>query len=312
MSPARTTPSSFESFVSLIERKSSLQKKAIRAFFATQDALFFERAEQFCQKFDTVIESHGLTREFVVDSYLKMCADMLREQIKFRRTGAYSCRRAADAYDAVYSSEREMASYMYALALSIFLWPNHYRMFDFFLARSRELPTIERYLEIGPGHGVFLAQSMRAFPGAAFHAIDISPVSIRIAAALVERFVGDTTCRFERRDVMEAVGDPAGRFDFIVMCEVLEHLDDPNTMLRRLREMLTPSGRLFVTTCANAPAIDHVYLYHDVAHIRRELRQSGFEIQVDLALPVGDYPESDWDRHKVEINYAAMLRRDGQ
>jgi SAM-dependent methyltransferase len=102
----------------------------------------------------------------------------------------------------------------------------------------------------------------------------------------------------------------SGSFDYIVMCELLEHLDCPAEILRRAYSLLIPGGHCFITTCANAPAIDHVYLYHSVEHMRRELRSSGFAIETELALPVGDSPEERWEADKVEINYAAMLRKE--
>jgi SAM-dependent methyltransferase len=297
----------FDAFIARIGAKSPLQRKAIGAFLAAQGPCFRGRAERFAEKFVRVLDADGFDIDYVVDAYLKMCNDMLREQIKFKRTGRYSCGTAAEAYAAVYSSARDMASYMYALALSIFLWPNHYGLFDFFLRETGRLTNVSACLEIGPGHGVFLAESMRRFPEAKFVAVDISPISIRIAEEVVAQFTGRTDCRFELQDIME--GALPGCFDYVVACEVLEHVDAPGALMRRLRDGVSEGGRLFITTCANAPAIDHVYLFESVAHIRREIRASGWAIESDIALPVGEFPEELWVKERVEINYAAMLLR---
>jgi len=297
----------FDTFVSLIGAKSPLQRKAIAGFLERQGPRYRAHAEGFAAAFVGVLEARGLDIDYVVDAYLKMCHDMLTEQIRFKRTGRYSCGSAAAAYAAVYSSQRDMTSYMYALALSIFLWPNHYRMFDFFLRESRRLAGVRSYLEVGPGHGVFLAESMRNFPAATFSALDISPISLEIAADVVARFTGRTDCTFERRDIM--AGDLRGRFDYVVACEVLEHVDDPGALLRTLKAAVSDGGHLFITTCANAPAIDHVFLFESVAHIRDEIRRHGLAIESDLALPVGDFPEEVWERDRVEVNYAAILAR---
>ena len=297
----------FDTFVALIGAKSPLQRKAIAAFLQSQGPSHRAHAERFAEAFVGVLEARGLDVDYVVDAYLKMCHDMLTEQVRFKRTGRYSCGTAADAYAAVYSSQRDMASYMYALALSIFLWPNHYRMFDFFLRESRRLADVHSYLEVGPGHGVFLAESMRNFPAATFAAVDISPVSIGIAAYVVAGFTGRTDCAFEMRDIM--AGDLQCRFDYVVACEVLEHVDDAGALLGRLRSAMSDGGHLFITTCANAPAIDHVFLFESVGHIRDEIRRHGLAIESELALPVGNFPEAVWERDRVEINYAAILGR---
>jgi hypothetical protein len=93
------------------------------------------------------------------------------------------------------------------------------------------------------------------------------------------------------------------------MCEVLEHLDCPLNILKKTYALLHDEGRLFITTCANCPAIDHVYLYENVGHIRKEIQEAGFNIVSDLPLPVGNYPDNNWLDTKIEVNYAAMLRK---
>lgn len=37
-----------------------------------------------------------------------------------------------------------------------------------------------------------------------------------------------------------------GRFDAVILQNILEHIEDPVAMLRRLREILTPEGRLYI------------------------------------------------------------------
>jgi len=64
-----------------------------------------------------------------------------------------------------------------------------------------------------------------------------------------------------------------------------------------------------VTTCANAPAVDHVYLYDSVEHIRTQIRECGFQIDSDIALSVDGSSEDQWVKGKTEINYAAYLSK---
>jgi len=296
----------FSQFVSIIYKKAPLQRKAVQSFLENQDSVFWQRAEHFAEKIISLLEKQNLSIEYVVDSYLNMCWDMLIEQIKFRKTGRYSFQTAAQAEAHVYSSEKEMASYMYGLALSYFLWPNHYSMYDFFISESKKIENVESYMEIGPGHGLFLVASIYNFPDAKFEAIDISPISKRISGAIVTHFTESSKCDFQVKDVNHI---QSGKYDYIVMCEVLEHLDDPLSVMKKFRSLLSESGRFFITTCANCPAIDHVYLYDSVDHIRREIKEAGFEILTDLPLSVGDFPESEWYEKKVEINYAAMLMK---
>lgn len=114
-------------------------------------------------------------------------------------------------------------------------------------------------------------------------------------------------CEFINQDVNGLVAQR--EFDYIVMCELLEHVDRPIDILRKTHSLLSDSGHCFITTCANAPAVDHVYLYDSVEHIQRELEQAGFQIIDELALPVGNIPRGRWIKDKVEVNYAALLSK---
>lgn len=289
-------------------QKSVLQKKAIEKMIKRQDALYFERAESFSKKFLSLLEAQGVELEYAIDSYLKTCKDMMMQQIAFKQTGRYpaSAKQIDEVVNSVYLEDSTMASYMYGLALSQFLWPNPYARFDFFIARSKMLEDVDSYLEIGPGHGLFLVESLALFPKAKIKAIDISPTSLKITRSIVDFFAGPNDCELSLQSVLDL---NEGLFDYIVMCEVLEHLENPMRALVQLRSRLLPNGRLFITTCANIPAIDHVYLYTSVPHIRREITEAGYTILSELILPVADIPEVSQEDEGAEINYAAMLKR---
>ncbi|MCE5271118.1 class I SAM-dependent methyltransferase [bacterium] len=290
----------------LVYAKSPLQKKMISSFLSGRDALFWQRANMFADTLLPVAEQLGIEPSYIVDSYLKMCHDMLVEQIKYRRTGRYSRESAAEAYSEVYQSKKVMEAYMLGLAISQFFWPNHYAMYDFFISESGKLGGVNKYLEVGPGHGLYLVESLKLFGHASFFAVDLSPISIQLAVAMTKAFVPDRSCRFLEKNV-NTFDSGKDRFDYIVMCEVLEHLDCPLLVLDKLRSLLTDGGRLFITTCSNCPAIDHVYHFKSVDHIRQMIRNAGLQIISEIALPVQPDSDGSWNPEADECNYAAML-----
>ncbi len=297
---------SFMRFVSLIMEKNLLQKKAVESFLKHRDNTFWRRAEWVSSRLLSLCEKSDISIEYIVDAYLTMCKNMINEQLRFRRTGKYTCQSASSARENIYTSEKKMASYMYGLALSQFLWPNHYAMYDFFISESSKIDGVESYLEIGPGHGLFLVESINNFPAAKFDSIDISPVSNNISKSILKHFSGGIAkCNFQVKDVNHL---SSGKYDYIVMCEVLEHLDEPGSVMVIIRNLLNEGGYFFITTCANCPAIDHVFQYHCVGHIRAEIKEAGFEIVSELPLPVGSFTENNWAAQKIEVNYAAMLK----
>jgi 2-polyprenyl-3-methyl-5-hydroxy-6-metoxy-1,4-benzoquinol methylase len=93
------------------------------------------------------------------------------------------------------------------------------------------------------------------------------------------------------------------------MGEVLEHVKSPDRLMQKLHSMLNPDGRIFVSTCTNAPAIDHVYLFRHVDEIRKLLSDSGFIIENELVLPVENLPMSQVIAEKITVNYCSILKR---
>jgi len=97
--------------------------------------------------------------------------------------------------------------------------------------------------------------------------------------------------------------------DFAVMGEVLEHVDSPGLLLNKLSKCLTPTGKLLLTTCANCAAIDHVFLFRSINHIRSLLTKAGFNILDDIALPVIHVNNEGWHDLETPANYGAILCR---
>lgn len=307
MQPIATTPTVhpvMDSIIAELLGRSPLQRTRVEQHLAQQDELFWTRAEAFATNLVAFLDRRSLGVDFAVDSYLAMCKEMLVEQMKFKRTARYSASSQAQTLSDVYGEHDRMTRYMVGLSLSIFLWPNHYAMYDFFVRETDRLEGVESYLEIGPGHGLYLVQTLLTHPRSSARAVDISPASLAMSEEMVRLFMPENTVNFEQADVFEM---PGGSYDYVVMNEVLEHVEDAPGLLAKLRGLVKPSGRVFLTTCANCPAVDHIYLYDDVEHIQRELREAGFEIESEIILPVEVAPRERWTADRVGVNYAAML-----
>jgi SAM-dependent methyltransferase len=132
--------------------------------------------------------------------------------------------------------------------------------------------------------------------------LDISPASLEVSRRLIANDRVDYRC-----DNFLTHGFDQ-RFDFIAMGEVIEHVEDPLAMLRRMRDCLSDDGVAFVTAPANAPAIDHIYLFTEPADIRALLKAAGFEI-LDETSCCTEYVDIELAiRKKLPIMYAAFVR----
>lgn len=147
-----------------------------------------------------------------------------------------------------------------------------------------------RVLDAGCGNGTFCGV-MRQQLGLEASGCDLSESGVELARKNVPG------CRFEQLSVYdnfaEAFGTP---FDAIVSIEVIEHLYDPHTFLKRVRESLKPGGLFVITTPYHGylknlliAATNHCDRHHNPlytgGHIKfwsrrtlsAALRQAGFE-----------------------------------
>ncbi len=298
----------FSEIVDLISSRSPFQRKRLHGYLEVCDDTFFREADEFASKYGEFLKTRGISMDYAVDSYLKMCGNMFRCQVEFLRTGRYPQITAEQAKIAVYESEAEMLSYMVGLGISQFLWPTHYQMFKFFKeVVNKFAKSISSYLEIGPGHGLYMEYALSQFKKMdAAVAVDISPTSLNLSRAILQHFAVDQhVVDFVLGDVTKTDFDR--HFDFITMGEVLEHVNQPEELLRKLKALLVQGGKSFISTCANSPAIDHVVQFNNVQQIRDLIAGSGLRIIDDLPLPVEAMSVEDAEKQRITINYCALL-----
>ncbi len=263
--------------------------------------------EALAYVFHTVPDPGTAGLEQIIDAFAQTSIDFLRLQARFRITGEYARSSADGLVDELYGSEEEMSGhYLHGLAMTYAMWPNHARLFDFYTSVFvHELDASPRVLEIGPGHGLLGHALLSRRPEADYTAIDISAPALKF----VERAFSATEVASSRvalipGDATDATNDRIpSTVDALVYCEVLEHVDNPATLLAAIRKRLTKSGRAFLSTVANLEAVDHVYLFRNEHDIRAMLCDCGFDIVRELVLPL----PGDTSQEHIPLNYACVV-----
>jgi 2-polyprenyl-3-methyl-5-hydroxy-6-metoxy-1,4-benzoquinol methylase len=234
--------------------------------------------------------------------------ELLREQIRFKKTGKYSAADQNIVKNEVYDNKDKMRSYIIGLLLSYLFWPNHYAIIKFYQECLREF-NITNYLEIGAGHGLFTVETLKRFPNTDCFLVDISETSLGITKELLRAYDIDIkNITFVNEDFLN-ISKPSMGYDFIVMGEVLEHVEDPMKFLNKAKLMLEENGVIFLSTCSNCPAVDHIYHFHCVGEIRQHIESAGLLILKENVTPLEQIPEADWEKDKVSINYSALVKR---
>jgi 2-polyprenyl-3-methyl-5-hydroxy-6-metoxy-1,4-benzoquinol methylase len=194
---------------------------------------------------------------------------------------------------------------MHALLLSQFLWKHHYEMFTFFTAElEKRKGSVKNYLEIGGGHGLQVAEATKILSSDSnFTVVDISPTSLNMAC----RLVNNNKVNFVLSDIFQYKSD--WKFDFITLGEVLEHMEDPKALLTCVSRLLADQGTLFITTPANAPAIDHIYLFRNEGDIRRLIHDANLTVISEFFRYAEDVEKEKAEKYKVTLHYGACLAK---
>jgi SAM-dependent methyltransferase len=137
-------------------------------------------------------------------------------------------------------------------------------------------------LEIGCGQGEFTLMLAETFPQADVRGIDNSAEGIERAAraARARRLSVD----FAQRDLLEEIeldDNHRGAATLAVCSEVLEHVDEPEVLLRNATDYLAPLCRLVVTVPGGPRSAFDRHIGHrrhfTATRMRRLLEESGFE-----------------------------------
>ncbi len=160
--------------------------------------------------------------------------------------------------------------------------------FEALAKRVRQTERGGRFLDFGCGSGAFLDAMMAGFDGVGFE----------VAAEGVTRNGRIVTGDILSED-LPSVGLTPASFDFIVAWDVLEHLADPSRQMQRLKTLLKPGGRFFLTLPDssswaarvsgrkwNMLLLEHLW-YFDPKTLRRFVGRCG--LSVDTIKPIS-YP----------------------
>jgi hypothetical protein len=173
-------------------------------------------------------------------------------------------------------------------------------------------------VSVGMGTGYELMLAHRALPDWSIEGYDIDPRSHTTARALLAHF-GIPLERFslgEEFPTLEVDASRVGRYQALILCEILEHVTDPMRWLKTCAHYLADDGRMFVTMAIRIAQEDHVFLYPDVASCRAQVADAGLVIDREFLAPASAFsvlPEKreQWLSSGNRGNYVAVLKRPG-
>lgn len=287
-----------------IEKDNPMHAKKLAGSLSGFDDSYRQKFELFFHRYEQMLLKQNSTLNKAIEDYLRFCSDMMYEQINFIQTGKYSNTSFEEVNRNVYNKPEVMNYHMHGLLVSQFLWAHHYATFRFFSKLVlKYASSAKNIMEVGGGHGLYTNEILSQFkPPFSYSMVDISESSI----ALSKSFVDNNLIKYYLQDIYTFL--PAEKFDFIVMGEVLEHVEDPISLMQKLHELGTADAIAFISTPCNAPSIDHIYLFRNSEEVKNVFSAAGWEVIEDIEV----YSETKKVSKKpipIPMMYAAFIKK---
>lgn len=302
----KTLPPMVERLIDDILEKNPLHQKIVTVSLQNM-------TDQEIQNLETYLnfsKEQGQSVEYLADCYLMMVMDVLKEQLYFQKHKEYRYSTLDEVAGSVYHDPEYMTQYMYGIAISCFMWPNHLEMLRFF---KETVPKDKKgqYLEVGPGHGLYFMSAMEKTAFDKFNGIDISETSIGITKKIVEYFLPNQKSNYalELKDFLDADQLKSNTYDAVVTGEVLEHVEEPELFLRRIADIAKPDAYIYVTTCCNAAVIDHIYLFRTIKEVEDMMDECGLKVVKPLYLPYEGKTVEECLEKQLPISVAYVLQK---
>jgi 2-polyprenyl-3-methyl-5-hydroxy-6-metoxy-1,4-benzoquinol methylase len=248
-------------------------------------------ADEFERELQVFFGSEDERLRSATYGYGLFALDGLKLQKKFDKTLQYEAQRYEDVAGEVYLNRDYMFTlYLPGILLSHYLWPHHYNQKLWFVKNFIPLVKNEKsFCDVGVGTGFYSREMLRHVPGIRGNGYDISEFSLEHTRMMVDRWDFGGRYTTNVRDIIK--NPPTEKADCAVNVEVLEHLEDPVTFLKALRNMAKTGGYAFITAAIDAPNKDHIYLYRDLASVERELNQASFKVVMAENFPAFPNPK---------------------
>ncbi len=250
--------------------------------------------------------NQGLSLDYLAESYKTILLDILRETVYFNEHQEYRYSTFEEVANSVYYNDTYMSLYMHGLLITLFFWPNHLKLYRFF---QKTIPKNKKgnYLEIGPGHGYFFLTAVKSTDYDHFIGIDLSDTSIQQTNNLIQDQYPEKNVQLYCVDFFEYAA-PEASFDAIVLGEILEHVENPQGFLKKVASLAKKEAYIFVSTCINAPAIDHIYQFKNEEQLNKMFRNCGLEIKEQCILPYIEKTLDECRAHALVINVGYILK----
>jgi len=214
-----------------------------------------------------------------VDAFARFSSDVNLAQGRYELAGHYENKSFEECRASVYDHSETMTDYLWGVYLSNFLWAHHLDLMLFFEQRFLgRLQDHDELVEVAPGHGGWGLWALNRLGGARLRGFDVSETSMKIASSLARAAGLGERAIYEQRDAMDLCKLPSPQAQACICCFLVEHLEQPQGLMKSLAHVLQPGGLAFFTGALTAAQVDHIYEFRSESELVMLAEQAGFRV----------------------------------
>ncbi len=230
--------------------------------------------------------------EKLVYGYRSFVADVNRSQMRYEKTEKYENSNYEEVYKDVYSNSAFMTNYFWGVYVTTFAWEHHLKLNTFFkdhfLNRILDSDSDSKIIDLGSGSGIWSMLTASECLSVNAVGVDISETSVEMAKEFSRVNGFEDRISFVVSDATTYKTEKLN--DFGISCFLIEHLENPLSLLKNLNANLNQKGIAFVTAALTAAEIDHIYEIKKESELIKLAEDAGFRVLSSFSAAPSRYP----------------------
>jgi ubiquinone/menaquinone biosynthesis C-methylase UbiE len=283
----RNTEDHLQVFLNYLKENCGVFYKAVAAT-ADSMPIAFRRIGEPMAKWAHACLGDDFSR-ILAEGYIHLVLEANQAQRRYEKRGHYQHRTYNEVYEAAYGDKEFMTKYHWGLYVATFAWAHHLKIFSFFedmfLSRIKLTETAENdsplLADFGCGLGIW--SRLVLVPHNNWHCvgIDISPTSVDEARLMALNTGLDNRSEYILADATtHTLKEPA---DAVISSFLLEHLEEPTSLLNNLAANLKTGGYAWITAALTAAEIDHITEFRHESELVKMIEDAGFRVVTTLS-----------------------------
>ena len=98
-------------------------------------------------------------------------------------------------------------------------------------------------------------------------------------------------------------------FDFIVLSEILEHLEEPKSALLNIQSIAKSGSKVYINVPVNSPAPDHLFFASNEEQVKALLRGTEFSLESYRVFPMTGYTIAECKEMNLSMSVCILASK---